>query len=206
MTPIVLGVALAALALLVAGALVVRRRRMLGLVLVGLGVLGLVAGDLVPRELATREVATDCLTASVAPAVSPLAWQAVTGGVLLDAHVAPRQVETMVSDRLAGTPFAGADVRLVPDAVEVDGRVDSPFGALDVTADLRPTVSDDRLTWDLGTLRVGGRPVPAALLDRFGGGALAGARGSGCGTGGLGRGAVRSASVDSSGLVLRVAI
>lgn len=210
MTVIVLGAALCSIAALVAGGHLVRRRRVvLGPLLVVAGVVGLVVGDVVPRQVATRELVTDCLTASVEPVSSPLAWQAATGGVLVDARVAPEVVSTMVADRLSGTPFADADVRLAADAVEVDGQVDSRLGRLDVTVEVRPEVADDRLTWSFGSILVGGQEVPPALASRIlqsRGQGADGVGGSGCGSGGLGGGSVRAAEVDPSGLSVRIAL
>lgn len=215
MTAAVLGVAVVSLALLGAGGVVVRRRRVLGLVLVGVGIAGIVVGDVVPRLLATREVTAECLTADVEPVGSPLAWQAATGGVLVEVRVTADDVVEMIDERLAATPIAGADVHLEDDGVEVAGEIDSPFGPLSVTGDLRPSVVDERLTWGFGSLLVGGREVPPALRDRIAGAAgttggsagdPAGGDDGSCGAGGAGRGAVRSASIDASGLVLRVAL
>lgn len=208
MTALVLAIAATAVALACAGVFVVPRRPVLAAVLIAVGTATLVAGDLVPRHLATREVDNDCLTATIAPPPSPLVWQAVSGGVVLEARVASDTVVTMVGNRLADTPLAGGAVELVEQAVEVEGDVESPFGLLPVTAELRPSVEEGRLAWELQTLRVGDRELPAALRERLLGGRAAQVPTNDCGgdAGPMGTGTVRSASVDPSGLVLRVSV
>jgi hypothetical protein len=208
MTALVLAAAVCSVVLCVTGVVLARRRLVLGVLLLVTGAIGLVAGDLVPRELATRELVTDCLTASIKPVASPLAWQAATGGVLVDARLDADVVTAMIADRLSQSPFDGADVRLGSDAVEVKGRIDSRLGPLDVTAELRPRVADQQLTWSFGSVLVGGRELPAPLVKR-----LLGAKGlntapqrQACGSGGLDRGTVRSATVGPSGLTLRVSL
>lgn len=204
------GAAVVAALLLGSAAFYFSRSRPVATVLLGLGLVVLAAGDLGPRALASRDVRSDCLVARVSPASSsPLVWQAVTGGVVMEAHVAPEDVAAMVEDRLVGTPFDGADVRLVEGAVRVDGEVASALGSAQISADVEPEVAGDELTWQLGAVMIGGRLVPERLLGD--GGNLAdlaeGQEDGRCGAGERGHaGSVRSAVLDPDGLTLRLTL
>lgn len=188
-----------------------RRRRygIVALALAGISVTLLAAEESVPRLLADRDLRGGCLPgpASTSIVTTPITWQVLTGGILVDAEVGRDTVETMIDDRLAQTPLADAKVILADDHIEIAKTIDSPLGELPIVLALAPTVSDGEIGFEPSSLQVNGVALSPSALDQLsqgGAGGLARGADSECERGEGSSVELVRASLTSSGLRLRL--